>query len=73
MIDPVADRSPQRGAEASSDPPQTGDGAVDEALLKLEDLSDASLPEQYERLTAAHQELQAALDRTSDPGAPARS
>ena len=44
MTDPVADRSPQRGAEASGDPPRTGDEAIDEALLKLADLSEVIAP-----------------------------
>jgi hypothetical protein len=62
-------RLPQPAAEESPGAPRTGDEAIDEALLKLADLSDAPLPEQHDRLAAAHQTLQAALDRSSDPGA----
>ncbi len=49
-------------------PPQTGDEAIDEALLGLADLSGAPLADQHERLTAAHETLQSALDRTDDAG-----
>ena len=46
---------------------------IDEALKTLADLSEASLPEQHDRLTAVHEMLQDALDRPGDPGTPAPS
>lgn len=69
MTEPDSDRLPQQGAEVSAGPPRTGDEAIDEALSKLADLSDASLPDQHDRLTAVHETLQTALDRPKDPGA----
>jgi hypothetical protein len=53
-----------------SDPPispaQTGNDAVDDALLGLADLASAPLVEHHDRLAKAHKELQEALDREDD-------
>jgi hypothetical protein len=68
MTERDSDRLPQPGSVQSSEPPRTGDEAIDEALLRLADLSEASLSEQHDRLTAVHETLQAALDRPGDAG-----
>ena len=47
-------------------PPQTGNDAVDDALLGLADLASAPLAEHHDRLAKAHKELQEALDREDD-------
>jgi len=47
-------------------PPQTGNDAVDEALLGLADLPSAPLAAHHDRLAKAHKELQEALDREDD-------
>ena len=47
-------------------PPQTGNDAVDDALLGLADLAPAPLAEHHDRLAKAHKELQEALDREDD-------
>jgi hypothetical protein len=47
-------------------PPQTGNDAVDDALLGLADLAAAPLVEHHDRLAKAHRELQEALDREDD-------
>ena len=47
-------------------PPQTGNDAVDDALLGLADLESAPLAEHHDRLARAHKELQEALDREGD-------
>jgi hypothetical protein len=47
-------------------PPQTGNDAVDDALLGLADLESAPLAEHHDRLARAHKELQEALDREDD-------
>ena len=53
------------GADRSS-PPQTGNAAVDDALLGLADLASAPLAEHHDRLAKAHEALQEALDRPDD-------
>ena len=52
--------------ESATNPPRTGNAAVDEALLELADLAEAPLPEHHDRLAKAHEALQEALDRGDD-------
>ena len=47
--------------------PTTGDTEIDGALAELADLQTAPLSDHHDRLTAAHEVLHDALDR-SDPG-----
>jgi hypothetical protein len=47
-------------------PPQTGNDAVDDALVGLADLASAPLAEHHDRLAKAHKDLQEALDREDD-------
>jgi hypothetical protein len=73
MTEPATGGAKQSGDAASSEPPRTGDEVIDEALQRLADLSEASLPEQHDRLSAVHEVLQDALDPPGAPGAPAPS
>jgi hypothetical protein len=50
----------------ATNPPQTGNAAVDDALSELMDLAEAPLPEHHDRLAKAHEVLQEALDRGDD-------
>jgi hypothetical protein len=52
--------------ELAIKPPQTGNAAVDDALLGLTDLAQAPLAEHHDRLAKAHEALQEALDRDDD-------
>lgn len=45
-------------------PQQTGNPAVDDALVGLADLESAPLAEHHDRLAKAHEVLQETLDRT---------
>jgi hypothetical protein len=73
MTEPATGGASPSGDAASSEPPRTGDEAIDEALQTLADLPEASLPEQHDRLSAVHELLQDALDRPGAPAAPAPS
>jgi hypothetical protein len=46
--------------------PQTGNPAVDDALLELADLASAPLEEHHDRLGYVHAALQEALDRPDE-------
>jgi hypothetical protein len=52
--------------EPASIPPQTGNPAVDDALLELADLPSAPLEEHHDRLANVHAALQEALDRPDE-------
>jgi hypothetical protein len=52
-------------------PPATGNSAVDQALSTLVDLDSAPVDAHHDRLARAHEALQAALDKGSDPQDPA--
>jgi hypothetical protein len=60
-------------ADRTIEPPQTGNAAVDEALLGLAGLDSTPLADHHDRLAQAHEVLQEALDRgdedASDSGA----
>jgi hypothetical protein len=53
-------------SDPPTSPPQTGNDAVDEALLGLADLPSAPLAAHHDRLAKAQKELQEALDREDD-------
>ena len=65
MSEPVP--APATAEEQPVTAPVTGDTAIDGALAQLADLQTAPLPDHHDRLTAAHEVLHGALDR-SDPG-----
>lgn len=51
-------------------PPETGDGAIDQALQELVALPETPLDEHHDRLARVHEVLHGALDRTDDAGHP---
>jgi hypothetical protein len=53
-------------SEPATSLPQTGNATVDDALLRLTDLSSLPLAEHHDRLTRAHEALHEALDRGED-------
>ena len=50
--------------------PETGDARVDQALRAVDDLHEAPVDEQAERLSTAHGALQEVLRTPVDPGPP---
>ena len=52
--------------EPTVGPPETGNPAVDDALLGLSDLASAPLEEHHDRLAHVHAALQEALDRPDE-------
>ena len=52
--------------EPTSAPPQTGNPAIDDALLGLADLPSAPVEEHHDRLAHVHAALQEALDRPDE-------
>ena len=50
-------------ADHAIEPPQTGNPAVDDALLGVTGLDSTPLAEHHDRLAQAHEMLQEALDR----------
>jgi hypothetical protein len=56
--------------ESTVDLPETGNPAVDDALLGLADLASAPLEEHHDRLAQVHAALQDALDRPDEDQSP---
>lgn len=54
------------GAAAATDPPRTGNPAVDAACASVADLTEVPAAGHYDKLAAAHQALHDALNATSD-------
>jgi hypothetical protein len=52
--------------DPATNPPQTGDAAIDDAMLGLADLTSAPLSDHHDRLAQAHEVLHEALDRPDD-------
>jgi hypothetical protein len=59
----VHDHGQPSDPEPAGNAPQTGNAAVDDALLELAALAQAPLAEHHDRLARAHEVLQEALDR----------
>jgi hypothetical protein len=57
------DHGQPEDADRAIEPPQTGNAAVDEALLGLAGLDSTPLADHHDRLAQAHEVLQEALDR----------
>lgn len=59
----MQDQNQPSDTEPAINAPQTGNAAVDDALLELADLAQVPVAEHHDRLAKAHEVLQDALDR----------